>query len=195
MISKIGAYQNQEYYLKRSLEVTDNMEAMIQELLTISRMESGKIRRKKKTDLAEQIRIQLADTTELMEEKNLQLLAEIPDHLYRETDEKMMEKVFRNVIINAICYSPEKETIRISLKQQKNEIFFRIENTGVFLPEEALPHLFEAFYRVDGSRNRATGGSGLGLYIVKMVLEQHDADYKMENSKEGVYFSFSMKTT
>lgn len=195
MISKIGAYQNQEYYLKRSLEVTDNMEAMIQELLTISRMESGKIRRKKKTDLAEQIRIQLADTTELMEEKNLQLLAEIPDHLYRETDEKMMEKVFRNVIINAICYSPEKETIRISLKQQKNEIFFRIENTGVFLPEEALPHLFEAFYRVDGSRNRATGGSGLGLYIVKMVLEQHDADYKMENSKKGVYFSFSMKTT
>lgn len=195
MIMKIGGYRDRDAYLKRSLDVTDTMEAMVQELLTISRMESGKVMKKARNDMAEQVRIQLAEMTELIEERALDLSVEMPDHLYAETDAVMMEKVFRNVIVNAVRYSPKGEKIWVKLEQKKDRIYFAIENTGVYLPEESLNHIFEAFYRVEASRSRKTGGSGLGLYIVKMILEQHTAEYEIGNSEEGVRFAFSIKTT
>ena len=61
-----------------------------------------------------------------------------------------------------------------------------MENTSAHISEEALPHLFEAFYREEGSRNRGTGGSGLGLYLVRMILERHGASCAVQNSGEGV---------
>ena len=84
--------------------------------------------------------------------------------------------------------------IRVLLKPgtDTETVYCQIENTGVFIPEEALVHLFEAFYRVEQSRNRQTGGSGLGLYIVKMILDQHGASYRMGNTCDGVCFSFSL---
>ena len=60
-----------------------------------------------------------------------------------------------------------------------------VENTGAHIREEALPHLFEAFYRAEGSRNQATGGSGLGLYLVKMILDRHGAACTIENTADG----------
>ena len=61
-----------------------------------------------------------------------------------------------------------------------------MENTGAQISKEALPHLFEAFYRAEGSRNRASGGSGLGLYLVRAILDRHGAACKIENTVEGV---------
>lgn len=60
------------------------------------------------------------------------------------------------------------------------------------IPEESLPHLFDAFYRVEDSRNRKSGGSGLGLYIVRMILEQHGGFYGAENSRDGVRLWFRL---
>ena len=64
-----------------------------------------------------------------------------------------------------------------------------VENTVAHISEEALPHLFEAFYREEGSRNRATGGSGLGLYLVRMIVERHGGTCRIENSADGVFFT------
>ena len=61
-----------------------------------------------------------------------------------------------------------------------------VENTAAHISEEALPHLFEAFYREEGSRNRSTGGSGLGLYLVKMILDRHGAVCTIGNTADGV---------
>ena len=61
-----------------------------------------------------------------------------------------------------------------------------VENTGAHISQEALPRLFEAFYREEGSRNRRTGGSGLGLFLVQMILERHQASCAIENTPEGV---------
>ena len=61
-----------------------------------------------------------------------------------------------------------------------------VENTEAHISEKALPHLFEAFYREETSRNRATGGSGLGLYLVKMILARHGAECTIENTEDGV---------
>ena len=67
-----------------------------------------------------------------------------------------------------------------------------MENTGVHINEQDLPRLFDAFYRVDSSRNRKNGGSGLGLYIVREILEQHGAEYEMRNTEAGVCFQMGL---
>lgn len=67
------------------------------------------------------------------------------------------------------------------------------ENTGVHISEQDLPRLFDAFYRVDSSRNRKNGGSGLGLYIVREILERHGADYEIRNTDAGVCFQMKIK--
>ena len=77
-------------------------------------------------------------------------------------------------------------------KEQEKELVFTIENTGVHIPEQDFGRIFDAFYRVDSSRNRKNGGSGLGLYIVREILEQHGAWYEMKNTKKGVLFQFKI---
>ena len=96
------------------------------------------------------------------------------------------------LIPNAIRYSPVKEKISITSFAENGQVHFSICNTGVQIGDEALPHIFEVFYRADNSRNRQTGGSGLGPYLVKRILEQHKADYHICNQNSGVYFSFTL---
>lgn len=196
MIQGVGAYRDRDHYLLRSRETAEKMEDMVQELLTVSRIESRTFTTQE-TDIAEQLRLQLAELTELIEEKNLELVVDMPEHLKVQVNPSMMEKVFRNLLVNAIRYTPKgaENQIRVALNggiSQAQTVACSVENTGVHIPKEALPHLFDAFYRVEQSRNRQTGGSGLGLYIVKMVLEQHGAEYRIENTEEGVKFFFCM---
>ena len=194
MLQGVGAYRNRDDYLKRCQMTAEKMEDMVKELLVVSRMESRAFTRQK-TDLAELLRLELADLTELIEGKGIELAADIPDHLEAEVNPGMLEKVFRNLLINAVRYTPADEgnEIRIRLTGGgEKPVECSVENTGVHIPEEALPHLFDAFYRVEQSRNRQTGGSGLGLYIVRTALEQHGAGYGGENTTDGVRFFFSL---
>lgn len=194
MLQGIGEYKNRDYYLERSWETADKMEALVRELLTVSRIENNKFT-VQHTDVAEVLRQQLADMTELAEEKNLELAVDIPEHLYAEVNPGMLEKVFSNLLMNAIRYTPgdKGNEIRVIMRPEPEKMFYcSVENTGVFIPEEALGRLFEAFYRVEQSRSRLTGGSGLGLYIVKMVLEQHGGEYGICNTEEGVKFRFCL---
>ena len=78
--------------------------------------------------------------------------------------------------------------IRVSLAEADATVCCEVENTGVHIPEDALSHLFEAFYRTDTSRNRNTGGTGLGLYIVRKIMEMHHTEYGIQNTKRGVLF-------
>lgn len=197
MIQNVGEYKNRDKYLKRSYEVTETMEQMVQEILSISRMESGAWEpRKTQTDLAELVRLQIAEILELMESKNMELQVQVPEHLFLQADQPMMEKVIRNLLVNAVRYSPEEAEIRIYMQEQQQMVLFYVENTGVHIQEENLSRLFDAFYRVENSRNRKSGGSGLGLYIVRMIVEQHGGVCGAENSKAGVrvWFRISKNT-
>lgn len=193
MIKNIGAYSDRDCYLKRSYQVTETMEGMVKEILAVSRMESGAWEiTPRQVDLAELVRLQAAEFFELLEGKNMKLSVEMPAHAYCEADSSMMVKVFRNFFINAIRYSPPGARIRVFMKEEKEELFFFMENSDVFIPEESIGRLFDAFYRVDNSRNRQLGGSGLGLYIVRMILEQHGAVYGAGNTAKGVRFWFRL---
>ena len=71
-------------------------------------------------------------------------------------------------------------------------VIMEIENTGVHIEDAELSRVFDAFYRVDSSRNRKSGGSGLGLYIVRQILEQHGAGYELRNTDNGVLFRMKL---
>ena len=86
-------------------------------------------------------------------------------------------------------YSPEGAEIRVTAAARGAWAVLTVENTGARIPAEALPHLFEAFYRAEPSRSRATGGSGLGLYLVRMIVERHGGTCRIENSADGVRFT------
>lgn len=169
------------------------MEHIIQEIVTISRLDTSDFSLSiEEFDMSEMIREVAGEYFELIEQNQLHLEIDIPDKLITKADKKLITKVVSNLFSNAICYSPIDENINVSLLACSDGTQFTIHNTGVSICNEALPHLFDAFYRADKSRSRKTGGSGLGLYIVKRILEQHDANFNIRNMNSGVEFSFTL---
>ena len=190
MLSGVSGYENHTEYMERSLAVVDRMEKLVKELLYVSKMEEPQKSEYKIVDFAEIFRVQIAAVTDLLEEKKMCLEADIPDRLYCEVEQAQMERAIQNILVNAIRYSPCNEWIRISLSEINGTIHSKIENTGVHVSDDAIPHLFEAFYRTDTSRSRNTGGTGLGLYIVGKIMEIHHANYGISNTSNGVLFWF-----
>ncbi len=187
MLCGVGRYKDRETYLAESLEVTNTLEQMVQELLTVSRLETPEYTyTKSRFDLSLMLSDRLAAFDDLFVQKELTLDKALSPEIYLMGDAQLLQKVVDNLIDNAIAYSPVQNKIMVSLWTAQGKVFLSIENTGVHIPEEAIPKLFEAFYRVDGSRNRRTGGSGLGLYIVKTILDLHGAEIKIENTSQGV---------
>lgn len=101
-------------------------------------------------------------------------------------DKALFEKVISNLIGNAIKYTPDNGSVWIRIFREGGNIIFSVENESENIPEAEIPQLFDAFYRRDKSRSRKTGGSGLGLYIVKMILELHGFAYQFYNTEHGV---------
>ncbi len=89
-------------------------------------------------------------------------------------DPDKMSQIFNNLLSNAIKYSSENGEITIKAEKEENKIIVRVKDTGIGIKEEDLPHIFERFYRGDKSRNRQTGGIGVGLTITRAIIEAHD---------------------
>ncbi len=187
LLDGIGIYQDQEKYLARSLQTTARMEHLIQEILTVSRMEArDSALPLERLDLSAITEEQLALAADLLEQKNLRVVADLSPALMLDGERAMLSKAIGNLLANAALYSPCGENIRIWSGMQDDAPTLIIENTGVHIGEDALSHLFDAFYREEGSRNRQTGGSGLGLYLVRIILERHGASCAIDNTAAGV---------
>ena len=186
MLEGVGVYQDRDKYLLRSLQTTGRMERLIGEMLSISRMESGSAAvRQEPVDLSALMAQQLALDRELLEQRG-QLVSALTPGITVPADASLLGKAVGNLLSNASRYSPEGAEIRVWCGRLEGRPALSVENTGARVSGDALPHLFEAFYREEGSRNRSTGGSGLGLYLVKMILDRHGAVCTIENTEEGV---------
>jgi len=98
-----------------------------------------------------------------------------------------------NLIDNSVKYTLEKGIITIRTKSFEKSVLISVEDTGLGIPKEDLPRIFERFYRVDKTRSRDMGGSGLGLSIVKHILELHNSQIKVESETDkGTKFEFSL---
>ena len=186
MLEGVGVYQNRDKYLLRSLQITGRMERLIQEMLSIARMETDTVPKQDAVNLSTLVERQLVYSRELAEQRRQRFLLQITPGIIVTGNASLLEKAVGNLLSNAILYSPEGAEIRIRCQKWENRPLLTVENTGTHISEDALPHLFEAFYREEGSRNRSTGGSGLGLYLVGLILHQHGAEYAIENTEDGV---------
>lgn len=187
MIYKIGKYKDRDKYLKESYDVVQKMRELVQELLDMSRREEQKLKCVF-TDINLSMLIEdvLSDLYYFCEDKNIKVEKYIEDNIYITGDINLLTRAITNVIKNSIIHSPIGE--KVSIKLNKKELI--VQNTGVNIPESEIENIFEAFYRVDKSRNRKTGGTGLGLYIVKTILDQHkDISYSIFNTDNSVVFN------
>ena len=97
----------------------------------------------------------------------------------------LLRELFHNLIDNAIKYTPAGGSVTVQLSQQEGHIRCTVQDTGIGIPQEHQPHVFERFYRVDKSHSRQTGGTGLGLAIVKHVAEVHQAQVQLESKPQA----------
>ncbi|MES5896682.1 ATP-binding protein [Bacillus cereus group sp. RP43] len=191
MIYNIGPYQNRDQYLKKNHQIIGSMEQLVREILSTSKLEQHTFKPQvEEVNLSKLIGTITKDLEFFASQKDIQIIKEVDSDIFVYTDCVLLEKACKNIIHNAIMYSPlnEKVYIKLSQKSKQNYIEMQVLNTGVEIKEENIQHIFEPFYRIEKSRNRNTGGSGLGLYIVKQIFESLSITYSMNNTKQGVQF-------
>ena len=190
MLYQVGRYKDRETYLAQSLEITDTLGKMVQELLTISRLDTpGYTCKKSNLNLSNFIIDRITAFEDLFMQKDLTVEQSISPEIYILGDMQLLQKALDNLLGNAAAYSGAGNQILIKLWKETETTTLTIENTGAHIPDEAISKLFEPFYRVDQSRNRQTGGTGLGLYIVKTILDLHGAKIEITNTIQGVIVS------
>jgi two-component system phosphate regulon sensor histidine kinase PhoR len=128
----------------------------------------------------------------LAREKNITLNEEIPPQLPEmEVDAERFRQVVINLLSNAIKFSEPGSSVMVKAEKHEGELLFQVADHGVGMSEEAMEHLFERFYRVEGKLAR--GGTGLGLYIAKQIIEAHGGRIWVESKiGEGSTFSFTL---
>lgn len=186
MLDGVGVYRDRDKYLLRSLQVTRRMENLIQEMLSISRMESATAVTCETIDLSALTERRISMDGALFEQRGQRVVSDLEPDVRVTGDARLLDKAIGNLLSNASLYSPEGAKLRVRCAVIQGSPTLAVENTEAHIQEDALPHLFEAFYRAEGSRSRSTGGSGLGLYLVRMILDRHNASCKIENTSDGV---------
>lgn len=193
MLYRVGTYKDREKYLVRSIEVANGLEKTVLELLMVSRMDAPEYTLNRHPfNLGTVLLERLHAHEDLLIKKEIESQQVINPNIFVNADQQLIVTVIDNIIINAINYSPNNSSIINNLFVEDNMATISIENTNVQIETTEISHLFDAFYCVEKSHNRQTGGSGLGLYVVKTILEQHNAYYSIGNTASGVEFIFSL---
>ncbi len=193
MILGYGDYQNHMKYLPEALNEAENIEHLVKEIIDISKMENMELRNTlQEVSLFESVTDVTKKLLLLARDKNIEIRKNIETDIVISVNRTLWEKALSNIIGNAVRYSPSGECVSISLRASKDRYALEVENTGVSIPEEDMEHMFVPFYRTDKSRSRSTGGSGLGLYIVKTILDLHHMGYGIKNTQNGVMFFINM---
>ncbi len=184
--------ESRAYYCHVIMDEAEKMNRMVRQLLTLNHLEAG-------TSAPEAVRFDLVSMIRAILQSS-QVLDPAVRVLFRETepvwvlaDEFQMEEVFTNYLTNAYHHVNERKLITVSLTKEAETVRVSVRNTGDPIPEEDIPLIWDKFYKVDKARTRAYGGSGIGLSIVKAVMEAHRQAYGAENSGDGVTFWFDVK--
>ncbi|MCT4604784.1 MAG: ATP-binding protein [Marinisporobacter sp.] len=189
-----GIYDYKDHsHFKNMLNEINDMSQMVYDLLEISKLESGEVPFKKEIfqlcDVVLKIHGKLKP---LLESKKLKVQLNLAEDFIIGHEEKI-EKVIRNLYSNAIQYTPEEGEINIYMHHDENKCYLNIENSPAKISKDDLSKIWEPFYRVEKSRNKALGGTGLGLHMVKRILDKHHSEYGIENAGKGVKVYLSLQ--
>lgn len=171
----------------------DRMDDMVTDFLDLSQLESVMIQLDRASfNLSPFILAILERFGPMFLDRNIICEKEITEDLMINADPQLLDRALQNMLSNAIKYNNEKGLIKVIAKNKADRIYIAIYNTGSQIPENEIQHIWDAFYKVDKSRTRNTGGHGLGLSIVKSIVLMHDGEITVENKQEGVLFTITL---
>lgn len=181
-------------FLKDCNAEIDRLNRIVSDLLTLASVDSGNAQfNRQELRLKDLILEQARRLSPLARERGIELECSVKDSVEVSGDSFKLAQVIYNVIDNAIKYTPRGGSVRVDLFRQGKKAVIRISDTGIGIPAEDLPHIFDRFYRVDKARSRETGGTGLGLSIVKQIVLMHDGDITASSvENEGTTFTIEL---
>lgn len=189
-VRKAGEYRK---CIETISEEADHMSGIINQLLVLARADAGKEHlRFENVELAGFVRETCSDMEILCQEKKLGLALGMVGKSIIKGDKKSLRRLITNLLSNAIRYTPPGGSITVSLRKKAGMAFLTVEDTGIGIPTNDLPFIFERFYRVDKARSRSEGGSGLGLAICKHIAEIHGGTIEVK-SEAGKGSAFHVK--
>lgn len=182
-------------FLRKALSHTNRLSELSSDLISISRFETGVKLSKRYIEINFLIGDVINSLKDIALNKNLTVdfSKKVKDSERVFCDADTMKQVLTNLIDNSIKYTPPGGVITVSTKRVDKAIEISVSDSGMGIPESDLPRIFERFYRVEKNRSREMGGSGLGLSIVKHILELHNSKIKVESKiGEGTRFYFTL---
>ena len=169
--------------LGSALEEAERLSRIVEQLLEMTRLEAGeKLADFKRFDLAEMTRTAVDQMRLLADEKQVRLSFAGTENLHVLGDPIRLRQVVVNLVDNAIKYTSPGGSISVSSVHTEERAILEVADTGIGIPADALPHVFERFYRVDGARSRQLGGTGLGLAIVKSICTAFGGDVTVQSA-------------
>ncbi len=184
--------EQQRQYLEIISQEVKRLSRMANSLLSISRLEDGNALQKSTFDLSEMIRRIIISFEKQLAAKEIEGDLTIPESLTVVADHDALFQVVYNLMDNALKFIDQGGTLTVYLEESGGKARFHIINTGGEIPKEQLPHIFERFYKGDSARTGVKNGSGLGLYIVKTVVNKHGGDVYAKSGDGKTEFCFSL---
>lgn len=192
--------ENRKFYADVILDEANKMDNMVKELLELTKLEyGGRVFHNNFFDVIELIQEELRKYTVMIKENNINIKFDLKEPICVYADETFIEQVVNNYLSNAIKNITEingKKYIEIKIKLVKdNKVRIFVFNTGKNISKENINKIWNRFYKEDTSRNRENGGTGIGLSLVKAIMDNYKNEYGVINKKNGVEFYFDLNLT
>ena len=185
--------ESREFYCDVIMDEASKMNKLVKNLLTLNQLESGKDAVvMERFDIVSLICGVLQTMNIMIGQKDAKVIFEAEKPVYVWADEFKIEEVVTNYVSNALNHLEGEKEIEIKLQDEDNRVKISVFNTGTPIPEADVPNLWNKFFKVDKARTREYGGSGIGLSIVKAIMESMNQEYGVQNFDNGVEFWFTL---
>jgi len=186
--------ESRDFYCEVIMDEANKMNYMVKKLLTLNQLEFG-------NDVVSMVRLDIVSLMQnyiqsagiLAKQNEIEVRMKEMAPVYVWADEYKVEEVVMNYFSNAVNHCTGKKVIDITIERKEHTVRVSIFNTGDPIPEESIEHIWEKFYKVDKARTREYGGSGVGLSIVKAIMESMNQKYGVINYTNGVRFWFELE--
>ncbi len=186
--------ESREFYCDVIMDEASKMNAMVKNLLALNELEFGtETVTMERFDIVAMIRNILQASGILFEQNQVNLIFQQEEPIYVWADEFKLEEVLNNYISNALHHAEGERIIKVTVQNQVDCVRVGVFNTGKQIPEQDIDRIWDKFYKVDKARTREYGGSGVGLSIVKAIMESMHRNYGVVNYANGVEFWFDLE--
>ena len=187
--------ESRAFYCEVIMDEASKMNNMVKKLLTLNQLEFGNdIVNMERFDITSLISTYIQSAAILTRQNEITVRMQTTESIYVWADEFKVEEVFMNYFTNAVNHCANEKIIDVKLEISDGKVRISVFNTGKPIPEESITHIWEKFYKVDKARTREYGGSGVGLSIVKAIMESINQKFGVENYTNGVMFWFELET-